>query len=180
MSEDYKRLSTYLCSILRHNPQIIGEPHEVMDNHGWVNVDTLIKSVNNSGKCHITRSILEKIVAEDKKGRYRFDQYKSKIKCCQGHSIEWVKPELTYKEPPEILYHGTNTTAMNKIIASGHISKMKRHAVHMQADIEKARQSAERWHHHEPVILKIAALELYKKGVQLLHGSYRSFQKNMV
>lgn len=165
MADDLKKISTYLCFILRHSPQEIGEPHEIMDIHGWVSVDTLIKGVNNRGKCHITKSVLEKIVADDNKGRYRFDQYKSKIKCCQGHSIEWIEPELTYKEPPEFLYHGTNTNAMNKIIASGCISKMKRHAVHMQADVEKAKQSAERWH-LTPVILKIAALELYKKGVQ--------------
>lgn len=165
MAEDFSRISRYLCRILRHKPEEIGNPHEIMDVHGWVSVDTLIKGINENGKHHLTKSMLEKIVAEDNKGRYRFDSFKSKIKCCQGHTIDWIEPELTYKEPPEFLYHGTNTNAMNKILASGHISKMKRHSVHMQADIEKARQSAERWH-MTPVILKIAALDLYNKGIR--------------
>jgi putative RNA 2'-phosphotransferase len=165
MSENFNTLGAYLCFLLRHNPEEIGEPHKVMDVHGWVSVDTLIKAVNDKGEHHITKSLLEKIVAEDNKERYRFNQNKSKIKCCQGHSIEWIEPELIYKEPPEFLYHGTTTAAMRKIVASGHISKMKRHAVHMQADVEKARLSAERWH-LTPVILKISALELYRQGLQ--------------
>ena len=40
---------------------------------------------------------------------------------------------------------------------------MKRHVVHMQADINKAWQSAERWH-KTPVVLVIAASEMYKDG----------------
>jgi putative RNA 2'-phosphotransferase len=165
MSEDFKNLSKYLCFVLRHHPEEIGEPHEVMDVHGWVDVNKLIGAINDKRKYPLSLSLLEKIVAEDNKERYRFNQDKSKIKCCQGHSIEWIEPELTYKQPPEFLYHGTTTDAMKKILASGYISKMKRHAVHMQADIEKARLSAERWH-LTPVILKISALELYNNGVQ--------------
>lgn len=165
MSEDIKNLSKYLCFVLRHHPEEIGKPHEVMDIHGWVDMNTLIKAINDKGQYHITKSLLEKIVAEDNKGRYRIDENKRKIKCCQGHSIEWIEPELIYKQPPAFLYHGTTTSAMKKILASGHISKMKRHAVHMQADVEKARLSAERWH-LIPVVLKISALELYEKGIQ--------------
>ena len=41
--------------------------------------------------------------------------------------------------------------------------EMARHAVHMQADISKAWQSAERWH-KIPVVLKIAASEMNKDG----------------
>lgn len=161
MGSEYKKLSMYLCCILRHKPQEIGDPHEVMDSHGWVNVQTLISGVNNNSKYKLTMEILEQIVADDEKGRYLFDKNKNNIKCCQGHSVEWVEPELVYTEPPEFLYHGTNTNALKKIISSGHISKMNRHAVHMQADFEKARNSAERWHNSDPVVLKIAALDLY-------------------
>lgn len=93
-------------------------------------------------------------IAEDNKGRYRFDEKHEKIKCCQGHSVPWVEPELEYCEPPEFLYHGTTTKALEAIEESGAIKKMKRHAVHMQADISKAWQSAERWH-KTPVVLKI-------------------------
>ena len=40
---------------------------------------------------------------------------------------------------------------------------MSRHAVHMQADEEKAWQSALRWH-LKPVVIKIAAKEMHDKG----------------
>ena len=74
---------------------------------------------------------LEEIVETDSKGRYRFNDTKTKIKACQGHSIPGVEPELTYGEPPKYLYHGTNTEALGKIENSGYVSKMKRHAVHL-------------------------------------------------
>ena len=94
---------------------------------------------------------------------YRFDDEHKKIKCCQGHSFPWVEPELNYCEPPEFLYHGTTTKALEAIEESGAIKKMKRHAVHMQADIGKAWQSAERWN-KTPVVLKIAASEMARDG----------------
>lgn len=158
-------LSKYLCFILRHSPAEIGEPHEIMDNHGWVDIKVLIDGVNDKGKYHLTYDILKQIVSEDKKGRYCFNADNTKIKCCQGHSVEWVEVELTYKEPPKFLYHGTNTTALSKILKSGHISKMKRHAVHMVDDVVKAMKSAERWG-LVPVVIKINALELYSRGVK--------------
>ena len=40
---------------------------------------------------------------------------------------------------------------------------MSRHAVHTQADINKAWQSTERWH-KTPVVLKITAKEMFRDG----------------
>ena len=153
-------LSKYLCLLLRHQPEKAGLD---MDSHGWVSVEQLISGVNSCSGYRLDRELLERIVAEDRKGRYRFDEKHERIKCCQGHSVEWVEPELTYSEPPEFLYHGTTTRALGLIEESGSISRMKRHAVHMQAAEEKAWQSAERWH-MTPVVLKIAASEMAKDG----------------
>jgi len=158
-------ISKYLCLLLRHQPE---KAELDMDKHGWVQVDQLINGVKHHSRYDIDRTILENIVSADKKGRYRFDEEHNKIKCCQGHSIPWVEPELEYCEPPEFLYHGTTTKALEAIEDSGAIKKMKRHAVHMQADINKAWQSAERWH-QTPVVLKIDARKMsddgYKFGV---------------
>ena len=85
------------------------------------------------------------------------------IKRSKSLCIPWVEPELNYCEPPEFLYHGTTTKALEAIEESGAIKKMKRHAVHMQADIGKAWQSAERWH-KTPVVLKIAASGMAHDG----------------
>lgn len=134
-----------------------------MDKHGWVSVKQLIDGINQSGKYSIDREKLQKIVENDNKGRYRFNENMTKIKACQGHSISWVEPELQYLEPPIYLYHGTTTTALEKIMKSGKISKMSRHDVHLQAKMNKAWQSAIRWK-LIPVVLKIAAKDMYHDG----------------
>ena len=135
-----------------------------MDRHGWVSVSQLISNVNSSGKAKLTTELLQEIVATDNKGRYRFSADGKRIKACQGHSIPWVEPELEVRTPPEHLYHGTTTEALQDIMKSGAILKMSRHAVHMQADINKAWQSAERRKNKTPVVLKIAAGQMSHAG----------------
>lgn len=155
-----KDVSIYISFLLRHKPEDVGLD---MDKHGWVMVRELIDGINNSGKYQIGREQLEQIVAQDSKGRYRFSEDGLKIKACQGHSIPWVEPELQLMSPPEFLYHGTTTVALEKIMKSGAIKRMARHAVHLQPVQEKAWQSATRWH-LEPVVLKIAAKEMERQG----------------
>ena len=157
------KLSVYISYLLRHQPQSLGL---AMDSHGWVSVTELIDRINGAGKYYITEQLLEQIVRSDEKGRYRFSADGTKIKACQGHSISWVEPELTYGEPPEHLYHGTTEEAWQKIRESGYISKMGRHAVHMQAEEAKAWKSAKRWH-KIPVVLKIDARTMHRDGVVL-------------
>ena len=155
-----KEVSIYLSFLLRHKPEDAGLS---MDKHGWVLVQQLLDGINRGGKYTIDLEQLKQIVAEDRKGRYRFSEDGEKIKACQGHSIPWVQPEMEYIQPPEFLYHGTTVTAFEKIKKSGAILKMTRHAVHMQAEPEKAWQSATRWH-LEPVVLKIAARKMFNEG----------------
>ena len=144
------KLSVYISYLLRHQPEAIGL---AMDNHGWVSGAELIEKINAAGRYRITESILADIVRTDNKSRFRFSEDRTKIKACQGHSISWVEPELTYGQPPEYLYHGTTEESWQKIRESGHINKMGRHAVHMQAVEAKAWQSAKRWH-KTPVVLR--------------------------
>ena len=156
------KLSVYISFLLRHHPETVGL---VMDSHGWVSVEELIEKINAAGVHRITDDILAEIVRTDNKGRFRYSEDGAKIKACQGHSIPWVEPELTYGEPPEYLYHGTTISAYRKIQESGFISKMSRHAVHMQAEERKAWQSAKRWRHEVPVVLKINAAAMYADGI---------------
>lgn len=155
-----KNLSVYISFLLRHKPEDAGLS---MDEHGWVSVKKLIEGINQSGKYQIDLEKLQDIVKKDAKQRYRFSEDGTKIKACQGHSISWVIPTLEYGQTPEFLYHGTTVEALEKIKDSGGISKMSRHAVHLQADIEKAWQSAFRWR-KRPVVLKIAAWQYEKDG----------------
>lgn len=162
MNKD-KDLSVFISLVLRHKPELIELD---MDKHGWVFTGALINGINEHGKFTITRNDLERIVEEDNKGRYRFNEDKTMIKACQGHSIPWVEPELKYKEPPVFLYHGTTLRAWKKIQKSGAISKMKRHAVHMTAYEDKAWDSACRWKNESPIVLRISAQELWENGVK--------------
>ena len=131
-----EHLPIFLSYLLRHAPQEAGLD---MDSHGWVT---------------------------DDKGRFRFSEDGQRIKACQGHSIPWVHPELELLPPPQFLYHGTTTAAMEKILESGEIKKMSRHAVHLQADARKAWQSAARWKGKIPVVLKIDAAALAETGLE--------------
>ena len=157
---NHDKFSIYLSFLLRHHPDEAGLD---MDTQGWVSVDQLITNIHAKGRYQIDLPTLQQIVATDRKGRYRFSEDGTQIKACQGHSIPWVTPTLTYTQPPQYLYHGTTTTALEKIQASGAISKMNRHAVHMQAVPKKAWQSATRWK-LRPVILKIDAAAMAADG----------------
>lgn len=157
-----KNISVYLCYLLRHHPE---QASLDMDRHGWVDVQQLIDGVNSAGKYTITPEQLRKIAAEDDKGRYRFSADGTRIKACQGHSVSWVEPELTEREPPRLLYHGTTEAAWDKIQKSGYISRRSRHAVHMQAEPEKAWQSARRWKGQTPVVLVISAEKMHRDGI---------------
>lgn len=156
------QLSKYLSYLLRHNPEKLSLD---MDIHGYVSVDQLINNINEEKNYTINKQILDDIVVSDDKKRYKYSQDGLYIKACQGHSLEWVIPELTYKKPPDILYHGTTENAYQKILKSGCISKMKRHAVHTQEEIEKAWKSARRWH-LIPVVLQINAKAMYNDGYE--------------
>ena len=158
MPRSDRDISVYLSFLLRHHPEAAALD---MDRHGWVGTAQLLANIQET--CPLTMEHLERIVAEDNKGRYRFNADKTRIKACQGHSIPWVEPELTYGPPPAILYHGTTQAAWEKIQSTGYISKMARHAVHMQADVEKAWQSARRWR-QEAVVLQIDAERMQRDG----------------
>lgn len=154
------RVSVYIAYLLRHNP---GELNLDMDIHGWVSVSQLLDRINASGKHRLTMDALTRLVRDDNKGRYRFSDDGRFIRACQGHTISWVEPVLETGAPPSVLYHGTTEDAWEKIRNSGFISKMSRHAVHMQPDLQKAWQSARRWR-RTPVVLKIDAERMHREG----------------
>lgn len=158
----HTKVSIYLSYLLRHHPEAAKLD---MDRHGWVSVEQLLSNVNAAGQHTLTWEQLKEIVAADEKGRYRFNADGTRIKACQGHSIPWVEPELEILPPPEYLYHGTTAEALAAILKSGAILRMERHAVHMQADAEKAWKSARRWKGKTPVVLKIAASALAQTGM---------------
>ena len=155
------KTSRYISLILRHKPETIGL---TLDEHGWADVSELIAGVNRTHP--LDMQILERIVAEDEKRRYSFNEDKTLIRANQGHSIP-VDVELEQVEPPEILYHGTATKYEESIDREGLIPKSRLY-VHLSGDEETARKVGMR--HGKPVIYRIKSGEMQRDG----HVFYRS------
>ena len=145
-------VSRYISLILRHKPETIGI---TLDEHGYANVNELIKGVN------IDFSTLEKIVKEDSKGRYSFNEDKTKIRANQGHSID-VDVGLEAKTSPDILYHGTATKYEESINSIGLQPKTILY-VHMTEDLEVAKITGMR--HGKLIVYQIDAKKMNNDGI---------------
>lgn len=159
------KLGKFISLILRHKPEVIGIS---LDKNGWADVKELIEKINLSGR-HINIEILERIVKENEKKRYKFNEDKTKIKANQGHSIN-VELNLQEVVPPNTLYHGTAKKYLKSIKEKG-ILKGKRQYVYLSLDMETAINAGKRY--GEPLVLKIDVEALKKKG----HKFYLSDNK---
>lgn len=149
-------LGRFISLILRHKPEAIGIK---LDSKGWADVDELIRGINRAGK-KIDMEVLERIVRENNKQRYSFNEDHTKIRANQGHSIN-VDVELKEEVPPDILYHGTATRFLESIKLYG-IKKQNRQHVHLSADVETAIIVGKR--HGKPVVLVIDTLKMREDG----------------
>lgn len=149
--KEEQKISKFISLILRHKPEVIGV---TLDNNGWCNTEELLNG------CRITIDELINIVENDSKTRYAFNEDKSKIRANQGHSIN-VDLNLKSIKPPDVLYHGTSTKYINKILLEG-IKKITRKHVHLSDNLETAKSVGER--HGNPVILSIDSKSMYNDG----------------
>ena len=157
------KVSKYLSYILRHHPE---DANIELDEHGYTSVETLIRNI----KYDITMQDLERIVREDEKKRYSFNNDKTKIRANQGHSV-FVNLDLPNSVPPEILFHGTSKSHINDIMRDG-IKPMSRIKVHLSKDYGTAVNVGSR--HGKPVVLKVLANKAWESGVefQLTENGY--------
>lgn len=158
MKNSDTKISKYISLILRHKPEEIGLE---LDEHGYLNVSDLINGINRSWK-NFNIDDLERIVREDSKQRYSFNEDKSKIRANQGHSIP-VNLELQPIKPPNKLYHGTGRKYLDSILKNGLIKK-ERQYVHLSGDIETASVVGKR--HGELVVLEIDSESMFNKGIK--------------
>ena len=150
------RLSKFISLVLRHKPEEIGL---VLDAEGWASVEELIKKAAQH-KMVFTKADLERVVEENDKRRFSFDEAGKKIRANQGHSIA-VELDLEVLEPPDKLYHGTATRFLDSIYAQG-LKPMNRHDVHMTADHATAIATGSR--HGKPVVFTIDAKQMHSDG----------------
>ena len=158
MKDQIKKHSKFLSLLLRHKSETVGLK---LDSQGWADTNELLQKINQPGR-QITPELLDKIVKENDKKRFVFNEDKSRIRAAQGHSL---KVQLDYKAltPPNVLYHGTIAKTAELIQQSG-IKKMQRHQVHLSADMETAKIVANR--RGKAVILIIDALKMH---LSLIH-----------
>ena len=156
-----KDTSKFLSLILRHKPQLIGLQ---LDEHGWAEVDDLIRRVNR--KRPLDRTTLEQIVAQDEKQRYSFSADGKLIRANQGHSIP-VDVELAELEPPKILYHGTGERFAASIRAQGLLKKSRLY-VHLSSDVETATKVGQR--HGKPKIFLVESGRMFADGYKFFRS----------
>lgn len=153
-----QKVSVKLSYLLRHNP---GEFGVSLEKGGWASVESVLKGMG------IDMTTLEDIFREDSKGRYSFNEDKTKCRANQGHSVN-IDLDLESRIPPCILYHGTVEEVLAPIFESG-LKKMQRHHVHLSETLDTAEQVAGR-RRSRNVILEIDAEGMSKDG----HLFYRS------
>jgi len=150
------KLGRFLSLVLRHNPDAAGIS---LDEHGWADVQELLAGVCRSGR-QIDMETLERIVRENNKQRYSFNEDHTKIRANQGHSVQ-VDVELTAVKPPRYLYHGTAARFLTAIQQEG-IKKMSRQYVHLSGDFQTAMAVGRR--HGSPVVITIDAEAMAHDG----------------
>ncbi len=156
------KISKYLSKHLRHDPAGLGL---TLAPGGWVPVADLLAACARR-RFSVTQVELEEVVAQNSKQRFSFDATRTLIRANQGHSVE-VDLQLEPASPPDLLYHGTGHHTADIIGRMG-LDKMRRHHVHLSADLETARAVGAR--HGRPVIFMVDAAAMAQAG----HLFYRS------
>lgn len=156
IKNDDVSLGRFISLVLRHNPDAAGI---TLDKQGWADTEKLIAGIKATGR-KIDMETLERIVRENNKQRYSFNEDKSKIRANQGHSIP-VEVGMEIKTPPDILYHGTARGSLDSIRLQG-IRKMNRLYVHLSPDAETAINVGKR--HGKPVVLTVDAKRMAADG----------------
>ena len=150
------KISRFLSKHLRHQPQRLGL---TLEPGGWVAVDDLLAACARLGM-PLSRKELDEVVARNDKRRFSFDETGERIRANQGHSVD-VDLQLTPVTPPAILYHGTGHAAMDAIVREG-LRKMRRHHVHLSADIPTAIKVGRR--HGQPVVFAVDTAAMSADG----------------
>lgn len=152
-----KHISKFLSYILRHDPDKVGIR---LDSNGWTDISVLISQCKIHGYEFSEEELFE-IVRTNDKQRFALNENKTEIRANQGHSVE-VDLNLKAIRPPNILYHGTSQSVLDKIKKEG-LKKMSRHHVHLSKDIDTANIVANR-RQGEVIILEVLASQMYIDG----------------
>jgi putative RNA 2'-phosphotransferase len=160
---DLVRLSKFLALMLRHEPE---QFKLTLDAEGYTDSDAVWAQIEQHYPGKYTREDLLAVVAGDGDGKKRYEISGRRIRALYGHSD--VRP-ISYPpaEPPDILYHGTSSEAVEAIRKEG-LKSLGRQYVHLTINLERARKVGER-HRGTLVMLTIRAGEAARSGVTFYH-----------
>ena len=150
-------LSKFMSKILRHTPEQFGVE---LDHEGFCHINDLINGIKSEIRwSQISELDIVQVVENCPKQRYEI--INGYIRANYGHSTD----RLEYKEstPPPVLYHGTNTKVIDKILLEG-IKPMGRKYVHLSEGVEFASLAGKR--RGELVILKVDTVEAVATNVK--------------
>lgn len=164
MKNDLTSTSKFLSLILRHKPEAIGVD---LDEHGWLDISTLIKNANEHGNS-ITLELLHEVVATSDKRRFMLSEDGLKIRANQGHSVENVDLQLEPIAPPDVLYHGTVAQFIASIREQG-LQKRSRNHVHLSSELSTASQVGMR--RGKPIVLVINSEQMHDAGYQFFQSA---------
>ncbi|GAA2234830.1 RNA 2'-phosphotransferase [Kitasatospora cystarginea] len=150
------KTSKLLSRVLRHDPGAVGV---VLDEHGWVRVDSLLAALARHGR-RLSRAELDLVVGTNDKKRFAYSEDGASIRASQGHSVA-VDLQLAATEPPPVLYHGTTGRWLDAIFREG-LRPMSRQDVHLSADTGTAVRVGSR--HGRPVVLAVDAAAMSADG----------------
>ena len=162
-----ERISKRLSYLLRHSR----DPQYADLQGGWAEVESILNALR------IDRSTLDTIVAEDRKGRYSYDESGTRIRANQGHSIPDIMVDMECPAPPDVLYHGTATRFLDSILQNG-LQPMTRQWVHLSADFDTAIMVGKR--HGLPVVLVMDAKAFVADGNPLYRSANGVWQAKEV
>lgn len=150
------RISRTLALWQRHRPQAAGL---TLSPAGWADA-AAVQAALQRRHGEVDRARLERVVAQNDKGRFELSPDGALIRARQGHSLE-VDLGWPARQPPERLYHGTVERFLGSILAQG-LKPMGRHHVHLSPDAETARRVGAR--RGRPVVLQVLAGDLARTG----------------
>ena len=149
----------FISLVLRHHPEAAGL---TLDSDGYANTAELINGV--AERFHgFNADDLDRIVRENNKHRYSYNEDKTKIRAVQGHSVLFVNIDFEKKTPPSILYHGTSESFIPQIMKEG-LKPMTRQYVHLTADKETAYNVGIR--RRRPVVLLVDCEKMHSDGYE--------------
>ncbi|WP_299193127.1 RNA 2'-phosphotransferase [uncultured Erythrobacter sp.] len=158
MPNELKNHSKSLSYWLRHEPQKAGIN---LDQQGWAPTDAILEALGKRGLA-TDLDLLRRVVTENDKQRFEFNDDETQIRARQGHSVG-VEGAWKKANPPAKLYHGTVEKFLPAIEQEG-LTKQKRHHVHLSPDIETASKVGQR--RGKPVILVIDAAKMAETGIE--------------